>query len=624
MPVSKLVQKPKAFCEELSSEQLEILCNIDFGKNNPRTNKRILSDEDYLIACELQFYALVELTARLEYGFSETSTDKWDALSYRNKAKKLRKIAETLSNKDEWHQEWYQVLDNIKDPTNTVKNTSLFKALIPFKSPVRLFGGRGNRVAGGLIQDEKGAARNFLPTWFPYLSIENVIEFIPDLFIGIRALFKGKRKVKSQIELNDLATKHQRQQVKALEEKAEKVSRWERSRSKFFKGSRLSRMSNAFIWIVINSVSIGFLAAGFASTAVVTLPILGIVVVVGALTSWLTLSGTIYDIFNDLTSSLYEFFNLNSLHNKFKEKSQDDDFLNKNVLHYMKKELAIKREESIVTRLFRLLSSNVTLSIAMLFIVSTAIAFPIGIPVVLGLLGACAALSLFTDVIPSLKLDYNYFNKIDKVRALVAFGFILMGIGLGIALLLGAPYLTIPLIGAFIALTVGSTGLARRIARIDTEWAKATLHNIGDAIVNLKDKVVNFCKHAIGIKESLDSTPLSPQRNLGIEVSTGLTQSTGMEPEAPKRLLKSAFTPISNELAFAIEECKKSNWTVKRNVSLTFENSQLLDSPKLAPRARSGSATLASAQGIFKNKNLSTASHIDSSLSRLATLMTVK
>src|SRR6266436_1976442 len=146
MAITDIVKNAKAFSEGLSSEQLEIICNVNFDKLKPKKkptdpDEAILSNEDYLIAIEWQFYALVELTSRLEYGFNNTATDKWEASSYRKKAKRLRQDAlqmeaEALRKKnktkhyewdkidnDAWYLAYHTAVDAIRDPSNPVQNT---------------------------------------------------------------------------------------------------------------------------------------------------------------------------------------------------------------------------------------------------------------------------------------------------------------------------------------------------------------------------------------------------------------------------------------------------------------------------------------------------------------------
>lgn len=440
-----------AFSQSLRTPELELLCSIDFTKPSLSNEFALKNKEDQLKAWAWQYESQLELIRRLELGLSNTAVDKPKAHKFRLKALGLAKQITALDNQLELarlqsgeKRTRVKARDSylLKTSYDGIGSTEISQAATGTKTPARLGLSRANRATKEInilrFGSDNQRAVGFMPSWYPYLGLENAIEFIIDIIIIIKTLWTGKASVELDENIKNNLSVGEKRRLANDNKAAGEISWGNRLIELLWKDSRPSRMANAILWVTIN---------------VIALPVQLVATVIGSI---FTFAGTVIDVFIDAASSLYDFWNHHSLINKLETSfchSKDP------VFKYTSAELQVKREESFITRFVRTINYDVILCSAMGLMTFAPTAW-IGAAILLGLT-AMAHLN-FTA---TMSLESNRNNDFDKKIAPLLVGILLTATILTALIPLAGLPLSVPLIGAGLAFTVGLTGFARKIFR---------------------------------------------------------------------------------------------------------------------------------------------------------------
>jgi hypothetical protein len=469
MPISKTAVD---FISGLSSDELEIFCGLDLGKSDH--------------ALSLRLTALLHMIDRLDTGKQKTAVD-------RLKADKLRDTASTIIKENPFLLSSHQYLDLLA----TTKRKRFFTSdwiytFSVYLTRLRLLGTRGNRIA------TKSARflNNSLGKLFSVIGIfGGLFELSGDLTVSITSAFKKLINLKTgeqllrwqQFKVSFLAPHEQldalaEERIKHEQYLKNKWPRWTRFKNTFWKGNRFVRMLNALAVPVVNATLLLFpLAANatfkfifilFPATAIASLTaqIVNVVLNIGI---------TVLDIFLDGGSAFYAYYQHLSLSKKLNKVNNNQKIIDSTTLNNAETNLSKKQTETLITRLLRLNSSNLTMCIAMVLIQTSITALtPLITPyIALFLLGAAFLVAL-TDL-----KHFALTSKFEKVRSVLVLALIATAIVCTILLMtmpplalgftipfFGATTLSLSLIGSALAFTVGTLGFIRAIVFRDPNW----------------------------------------------------------------------------------------------------------------------------------------------------------
>ena len=484
------------FVGELHSDELEIFCGLDLGK----------SDQ----ALSLRLTALFHLIDRLDTGRQSTAID-------RRKADKFRGTAKTIivenpflqTNPDDIH---------FLNPTKNKKKRFLSSDLIYTSSSyfirIRLF---LHRLLNKVLPNFSRFSEGILPTEFSLLGIfGGIIEFIGHAFVIGKSTATKPINQKTGEELTrwqrfKISYLHPKEQETALEEEQNKQQQYQSTPGQRFlnvlrKGTRPIAMINASVWPIINTITYKPIIHLISAK----LPAL---VVIGAFTAAtstfivaaLNIAGTVMDIFLDTGSALYGYLKHRSLLNKLTELNKKSLAFNPLLLKKAKTALDEKLKEVMKTKVIRLFSYNLTLSMAMVLMLAPALT-PVGATIALGIAFAGALADL-----PNFFTKSNY----EKFRTLAVLGILAAAIAGAILLvtmpplvftlpIIGVATLSVPFIGGCVALLVGTIGFGRVLTFADREWGAEKIGAIKESPVG------NFFRNLVSTK-----TP-APNQNLAL------------------------------------------------------------------------------------------------------------
>jgi hypothetical protein len=440
------------FVSELSSDELEIFCGIDLGKDDQ--------------ALSLRLTALLTMIERLDTGSADAAVDKAKADKLRTSAKKMIDENPFLPTSAE-NEEFLVPTEEKRFFTSDMIYTGSI-----YYTRLRLFIHRLNKVFGKFSRFFKNG-NGFLPLSYPITGIiGGIIELFGDLFVILKSTFSSASNKKTDEQLSrwqqfkvsflhakDQATAYAQEKLKQLQQQAEKWPRWRRFVNVLWKGNRIVRMINAFVWPVLNFVCFitipAMAIAGTITTAYATF-----------LIAALTIGGTVMDIVLDTGSALYACLTHFRL---LKKLNKLDGIIDALTLKKAKAEVWQKLKDLLVTKALRLFNYNAVLCIAMILMLGQLT------PLVAVIWLSAAFAAALTDL-----ANFAKGSTFEKVRTVLTLVLIAATIAASATLIMspfiftlpfiGLAELSIPMIGAALALTVGSLGFARAVAFSDASW----------------------------------------------------------------------------------------------------------------------------------------------------------